>query len=141
MILGALRPRLSAVLRCMRASEEMCPGLWSSEEALEEAQAEVLDGHDAEDVGHGFEAPPLAALQLEAGWLLGLGEGCLAAVERAAQCAVQVLGARLMLAAADMERERAKEYVQWAQQSRKGCEKDLLGLRGGELLEEGDRPV
>ena len=131
-VLGALRPRLSALLRAMKASEELCGGLWSSEEALEEAQVELLDGQDVEDVSYSFEAQPLAPLQLEAPWLLGMGCGCLAAIERAASCAVQLVGARLMLAGGEQERERAKEYVQWAQQSRKGCEQDLLGIRGGE---------
>ena len=35
-VVGHEQPRLECVLRAMRASEESCPGLWSSQEALEE---------------------------------------------------------------------------------------------------------
>jgi len=133
-ILGQEKHRLECALRVMVASEGPCPGLWSSDDALEEAQVEVLDGQDETDVMYNLEVKPLVSLQLDGLWLAGPGCVALNAAEQAIPCPMQILGRKLMLVGTEDERNHGKEYLLWAQQSRKGCEQSPSGLRGGGSL-------
>jgi len=137
-VLGQEKQRLECLLRVMVASEKPCPGLWSSDDALEEAQIEVLDGHDETDCTYSLEITPLASLDLDSAWFAGPGCVAFAAAERAIPCAMQILGRKLMLAGTEDERSHAKEYLSWAQLSRKGFEHSTVGLRGGGQLDVTD---
>ncbi|CAJ1433835.1 unnamed protein product [Effrenium voratum] len=127
--LGPERCRLSCTLRAMAAAETACPELWSSEEAQEDAQTELLDGQGEEDFPYSLEVAALE--QFDAPWL-GAESGVLRTVEVAAPCAMQLVPGKLLLAGTQLDRERAKEYLQWAQESRKDVTN--FGLRAGGRL-------
>jgi len=139
-LVGPERCRVRAALAAMAATETSVPGLWTGEDApKEEANVEICDGLPQDDSPLALEIVTLPSGELDTGWLQSNGGiQALRTVEEAAYCALQLLrgsaGATLLLAGSQIERERAQEYLTWAQKSRQSVEKRPHGLRGGGAL-------
>jgi len=128
--IGPERARVGCILRVMAASETLCPGLWTgSSQANAEAEVELRDGDDV--VPYCLEEVTAVGQDLQ--WLkTAEGLRAMQSTELAAPCAVQISGSSLLLAGLDLDRERAQEYLRWAQMSRKDAGR--FGWRSGGSL-------
>jgi len=135
-VIGNEKSRRSCIFKVMALTENCSPGIWTG--SLEDAEKEARDGKPEEEVFIGVEAAKHEGTSAEMEWLRTsmAGQQAMTGAARASGAAIQIVGSAFFFAGFPAQRQRGREYVQWACKSRmqQGIARFQAGGAGGKPL-------
>jgi len=116
-IFGTRRARRGAELKVMSAVEHKHPGYFMNSES--KLRAPLVQPGDGEDDGWSYDTVPLTSDEFS--YALGAGGSTRKKLARAADCIMEYVGMVAICAGYKDERKRAKDYLGWLLEQRRGA--------------------